>query len=338
MPLAFITGCAACELSAEETAFFQDKRPFGLILFRRNIDNPDQVRRLTQSFRAAVGRMDAPVLIDQEGGRVQRLAPPHWAALPPAAIIGRLYRQERALGREAAACLGRILAGELRPLGINVDCMPLLDLPASGSHQIIGDRAFSSDAEIVIDAARHFIDGLMEGGCLPVIKHIPGHGRAGCDSHKALPVVDAPLDELEESDFKPFRALQDTVFAMTAHVVYSAIDADAPATTSQKVIGEIIRGRLGFSGLLMSDDLSMQALSGGMKQRAAAAFAAGCDLALHCNGELAEMIEVAEAAPELGESGLALYAEALDRCGSVSMDTDKARYMALAGAAGETDV
>lgn len=337
LPRAFITGCAGYRLSAEEVSFFKQNRPFGLILFARNCRDPEQVRQLTSAFRDAAGRADAPVLIDQEGGRVQRLRPPHWLDLPPAGAIGRIYEQSQVLGREAAACLGRILAAELAGVGINVDCMPLLDIPAPGGHEIIGDRAFSTDADIIIDAAHHFIDGLVSGGCLPVIKHIPGHGRAGCDSHKALPVVDTAESELEMSDFKPFTALKSAPFAMTAHVVYSAIDADFPATTSSKVIRHIIRGKLGFSGLLMSDDLSMQALEGSIHQRAAACFAAGCDLALHCNGELPEMIQVAAAAPELGESRLALYAEALKQCGSSSSPEDVSRLRTLVAGAGGRD-
>lgn len=338
MPRAFITGCSGTELTSDERAFFREAKPFGLILFQRNCQTPQQVRALVRAFREAVDWADAPVLIDQEGGRVQRLQPPHWRALPPPDAVGRLYALSEEKGQEGARLLGRILAAELSPLGINVNCMPLLDVPAPGGHEIIGDRAFSTAPDVIINAAQQFISGLVEGGCLPVIKHIPGHGRAGCDSHKALPVVHAPVDALETSDFAPFRALNDTLFAMSAHVVYSAIDAENPATTSPTVVQQIIRRQIGFSGLLMTDDLSMNALEGPMRRRAADAFAAGCDLALHCNGELDEMQDVALEAPELGESGLARYAEDIAACGAHCDDQDMRRYEQLMADLGDTDV
>lgn len=338
MPLAFISGCSGTALNADEISFFNDSRPFGLILFDRNCETPGQVSRLTKAFREIVEHDDAPVLIDQEGGRVQRLKPPHWPAMPPAEVIGRLYDQNEEKGREAVRRLGRILAGELVSLGINVNCMPLLDVPVKGSHDVIGSRAFSTDADVIIDAARLFCQGLMEAGCLPVIKHIPGHGRAGCDSHKKLPVVETLRNELEVSDFKPFRALKSHLFAMTAHVVFSDIDPDHPATTSRAVIAQIIRSHIEFKGLLMSDDLSMEALSGSIGQRASDAFAAGCDLALHCNGDLAEMQEVASEAPELGESALEMYAIARKQCGRISQKDDLERYRELVAGLGEHDV
>jgi beta-N-acetylhexosaminidase len=293
---AFIAGCAGLELTADERAFFAEARPWGLILFRRNVESPDQLRALTSSFRDLLGG-DAAVLIDQEGGRVQRLGPPHWPAYPAAARFARLGDDER-LARLAA----RLIAADLRDLGIDVDCLPVLDVPAPHAHQIIGDRAFSDDPAEAARLGRAAALGLMQGGVMPVMKHIPGHGRALADSHLELPTVTASREELER-DFAPFRANADLPAAMTAHVVYQALDPLHPATQSRLVVDGVIRGDIGFDGLLMSDDLSMNALGGRYFERAARAFAAGLDLALHCNGDLAEAGAVAQAAPMLaGES------------------------------------
>jgi beta-N-acetylhexosaminidase len=254
----------------------------------------------TAAFRAAVGRKDAPVFIDQEGGRVQRLGPPSnaWRAYPSGRKYGDLYERDPLAAFRAARHVGRLMAEDLMALGINADCVPVLDVPQADGHQVIGDRAYSLHPERVIMLARAHIAGFADGGVLPVIKHIPGHGRAKADSHLTLPVVDAKRAELEAVDFPPFAALADAPMAMTAHVVYSALDKSAPATTSKKVVN-IIRKDIGFRGLLMTDDLSMKALSGSFKEKVEASFAAGCDIVLHCNGALEEMNEVAEAAGAL---------------------------------------
>jgi beta-N-acetylhexosaminidase len=317
---AFIAGCSGTVLTAAETDFFAGAKPWGFILFRRNIEAPAQVAALTAALRACVGRADAPVLIDQEGGRVQRLRPPHWPAYPPAAAFAAAG--DEAGARDLAFLGARLMAEDLRPLGITVDCLPVLDVPVAGAHDIIGDRAYGDDPEVVARLGRAAAEGLLEGGVLPVVKHVPGHGRAGADSHEALPLVDASLAELRGRDFLPFRALADMPLAMTAHVVYRAIDAERPATTSRRVVQDIIRSEIGFDGLLMTDDLSMKALSGGFGDRAEAAFSAGCDVALHCNGDLAEMREVAAAAPALAGWALARAEAALAQIGGVPKPFD----------------
>jgi beta-N-acetylhexosaminidase len=308
---ACILGCAGLALTADERALFAAARPWGLILFKRNVEDPAQVARLTQEFRTVVGRPSAPVFVDQEGGRVQRLGPPHWPAYPPAARYGELYARDRGKGLRAARVGAELMAADLIAVGINADCLPVADLRLPEGHDVIGDRAYGADPETVAKLARAAADGLLAGGVLPVIKHIPGHGRAAADSHKELPVVATPLDELERTDFESFRPLNDLPIAMTAHVVYSAVDPYRPATTSPAVVGEVIRRRIGFDGLLMTDDLSMQALSGSLGERAAAAFAAGCDMALHCNGKLAEMREVVAATPALAGEAARRAAAAL---------------------------
>lgn len=298
---ALILGCAGTVLSAEETAFFRDLDPWGLILFRRNCAEPDQVRRLVEDFRSAVGRADAPVLVDQEGGRVQRLGPPHWPKYPPARVFARLAN-DPLHGRALARLAGRLMAHDLHSLGITVDCAPVLDVPVAGAHDVIGDRAFSSDPAEVAALGRAVAEGLIAGGVLPVIKHIPGHGRAGADSHAALPVVEASREALE-ADFLPFRTLTDMPLAMTAHVVYTAIDPRRPATTSRRVMQSVVRRAIGYDGLVMTDDLSMNALEGSLPERAQRAYAAGCDVVLHCNGKLDEMRQVArEARPLAGRA------------------------------------
>jgi beta-N-acetylhexosaminidase len=250
-------------------------------------------------LRETVGDASAPVLIDQEGGRVARLRPPHWHERPPAARFGNLHDHNPEAAREAAYLNARLIAHDLAGLGINVDCLPVLDVPVAGAHDIIGDRAFAHDPATVIDLGRAQIEGLVDGGVLPVMKHIPGHGRAGADSHLALPRVTASAEKLSASDFVTFRSLDLCPIAMTAHVVYDSIDPQRPATTSPKVIRDVIRGEIGFDGLLLSDDLSMQALDGPLDVRARAALFAGCDVVLHCNGEMNEMKLVASEAKTL---------------------------------------
>jgi len=298
-----IYGCAGTELSETERAFFRESPPWGFILFARNISEPDQVRALVSSLRETVNDERAPVLIDQEGGRVARLRLPHWKTHPPMQHFGNLYRSDPDVAREAAYLNGRSIAQELFALGIDVDCVPVLDVPAQGADAVIGDRAFACDPDIAAALGRAVMEAMLDGGVLPVMKHIPGHGRATADSHHALPRVAASREALARADFAPFRALNDCPLAMTAHVVYEAIDPEQPATTSATVIHEIIRGEIGFDGLLMSDDLSMNALSGSLGERARAALAAGCDILLHCNGRMEEMESVApEVKPLQGES------------------------------------
>ncbi|TCS15442.1 beta-N-acetylhexosaminidase [Caulobacter sp. BK020] len=286
---AAILGCAGTTLTAEEAAFFRDVKPWGFILFKRNIADPNQVRALTAALRATVGRPDAPILIDQEGGRVARLAAPHWKKYPPGRAYGELVANDPLVAREITRLGARLIAHDLLDLGINVDCVPVLDVPDPQGHEIIGDRAYGDTPEQVAALGRAAAEGLLAGGVLPIIKHIPGHGRAMSDSHLELPVVKAKLAELDARDFAPFRVLSDMPMAMTAHVVYTAIDRSRPATTSKKAIRKIIRESIGFDGLLMSDDLSMKALSGDFRQRAKDSLAAGCDVVLHCNGDMAEM-------------------------------------------------
>jgi beta-N-acetylhexosaminidase len=298
---AFISGCAGTSLTPDERSFFAASKPWGLILFKRNCVAPDQLRSLTQDFRSAVGRRDAPVFIDQEGGRVQRLGPPSnsWRKYPAARLYDALYDRNPIAALRAARYVGRLMAHDLREAGITADCVPVLDVPQAGSHDVIGDRAYSLKLERVVMLARAHVAGFLDGGVLPVMKHVPGHGRAMVDSHLSLPTVDAPLAALEASDFPPFAALADLPMAMTAHVVYTALDKAHPATLSKKIISKIIRAQIGFRGLLMTDDLSMKALSGTFIEKTKAALSAGCDIVLHCNGNLDEMKEVAAAAGPL---------------------------------------
>jgi beta-N-acetylhexosaminidase len=295
---AFISGCSGLALTPEETVFFEQAQPWGLILFRRNCESEAQIRDLAENFRRAVGRRDAPVLVDQEGGRVQRLGPPleGWRRYPPASAYGTLYRRDPIAGLRAARRVGQLMAADLTAAGITVNCVPVLDVPQPGSSAVISDRAYSSEPADIIALARAHAAGFLSGGVSIVIKHIPGHGRARVDSHHELPVVDAPLDELRRHDFLPFAALADAPMAMTAHVVYTAIDRHAPATLSKTVIADTVRRDIGFGGLLMTDDLSMRALSGSFRERAKQALAAGCDVVLHCNGNMDEMREVAAGA------------------------------------------
>ncbi len=288
-----VFGCASTVLGEAERRFFRQADPLGFILFSRNCGNPDQVRALIGDLLDCVGRAEASILIDQEGGRVARLKPPHWRAGPAAGRFAELARLDPERGEEAARLNARLIAAELSALGITVNCAPVLDLPRPGADAVIGDRAAGDTPELAARLGRAACEGFLGGGVLPVIKHIPGHGRAFVDTHNALAVVDAPLEELRQTDFAPFRALKNMPWAMTAHVVYSAVDPSAPATLSAKAIEETVRGNIGFDGLLISDDLSMGALSGDMGSRAAAALGAGLDVVLHCNGDMAEMEAVA---------------------------------------------
>ncbi len=304
-----IFGCAGTRLAAGERRFFAAARPLGFILFQRNCQAPEQVRALVESLRSSVSRADAPVLIDQEGGRVARLRPPHWRAAPAARRFGELAGRDLGLAREAARLNARLIAAELHDLGITIDCAPVLDVPAPDADEAVGDRAFGDDPRVVSELGAAVAAGLLAGGVLPVVKHIPGHGRARADSHVATPIVEASLAELRTTDFAPFKALAGAPWAMTGHVVYSAVDG-APATISRRVIEHVIRGEIGFGGVLVSDDLSMDALSGGLGERAEAALAAGCDVALHCRGDIDEMGRVAAAVRPLGDATLARIAAA----------------------------
>ena len=297
MTSAAIYGCSGHRLTEAERAFFAQARPWGFVLFRRNIDSPDQVRALTDELRAAIGDADAPILIDQEGGRVQRMGPPHWPKYPP----GNAYLKasnDPMDARELARLGARLMAHDLRDVGINVDLLPVLDVPVPGAHDIVGDRAYGQDPATVALLGRAAAEGLLAGGVLPCIKHMPGHGRAFADSHKDLPTVHADFDTLDGWDFAPFKAMSDMPWAMTAHIVFTAVDKKRPATQSKKAV-RMMREHLGFSGLIMTDDLSMQALSGSLGERAHQSLKAGCDVVLHCNGDLAEMQAVAEATGRL---------------------------------------
>ena len=310
---AFICGCTTTSLSAAETTFFAKANPWGLILFKRNVDTPDQVRSLTAQFRGAVGRKDAPVFIDQEGGRVQRMGPPsnYWRQYPPAAAYGVLYDHCALLALRTARNVGRLMAEDMFEIGISSSCLPVLDVPQTGAHDVIGNRAYATRMEHVMILARSHMVGLMEGGVLPVMKHIPGHGRSMVDSHKDLPIVKATRRELEMVDFPPFTAFSDCPMAMTAHVIYEALDPLNPATLSRKIVGDVIRKTMNFQGLLITDDLSMKALGGTFADKSRRALAAGCDMLLHCNGVLSEMEEVADAAGALSGKSMRRAKQAL---------------------------
>lgn len=305
-----IYGCLGLTLTEAEKQFFRESDPWGFIIFARNIDNPDQVKALTSELRAAVGR-NAPILIDQEGGRVARLRPPHWRSYPPGRQYGEVYATSPSDGLTAARLGAQLIALELRDVGVDVDCLPVLDLPVPGAHDVIGDRAYGETPEIVSALGRAALEGALVGGVLPIIKHIPGHGRAGVDSHEKLPIVDTERATLTATDFAPFAAMAEAPLAMTAHVIYSAIDDANPATTSPTVISEVIREEIGFSGALMSDDLSMKALGGSFEERTKASLDAGCDLVLHCNGDMKEMVAVAKEAKALTGTSLARADQAL---------------------------
>jgi beta-N-acetylhexosaminidase len=307
---AFIAGCLGLSLTPDERAFFRDARPWGFILFRRNTQSPEQVAALTAEMREAVG-WQAPILIDQEGGRVQRMAPPNWPKYPPARAF--LAINDPVRQREVVRLSARLMAHDLKSVGIDVDCLPVLDVPVAGSHDVIGDRAYAHAADRVAALGRAAAEGLIAGGVLPVVKHMPGHGRARADSHHDLPVVDASLEELRAHDFRPFRHLADMPLAMTAHVVFTALDSRHPATVSRRIVREIMRGEIGFDGLIMTDDISMKALSGSFEAKARAAIRAGVDLVLHCHGIMEEMVAVAGAVPQMTGARARRAAAALGR-------------------------
>jgi beta-N-acetylhexosaminidase len=308
---AFISGCASTSLSDAEREFFAHNRPCGLIVFARNCESPEQLRALVASFRDAVESDQVLILIDQEGGRVQRLRPPHWRNMPPARCYGIMYETDPKLGKDAAFAGARLIAQELAALGINVNCAPVLDVPEQGAHEIIGDRAYSTDPDVVAALGRAVMDGTVAGGVLPVIKHVPGHGRAKADSHLALPRIDVSERELRAIDFRPFQALRDAPLAMTAHVLLPCYDERRPASVSPVIMDKVIRGLIGLEGLVMSDDIGMKALGGPFAERARAVIAAGCDVALHCSGDFAEMVDTASAVPPLDAIAAERFARAL---------------------------
>jgi beta-N-acetylhexosaminidase len=310
---AFISGCSGYSLTSEEKKFFRERQPWGLILFARNCQSRKQLLDLTNDFRDCVGRKDAPVLVDQEGGRVQRLSPATgpWRKYPAPATYERYYNEYPLHALRVVRSVGRLMAVDLDEVGINVNCVPVLDVPVKDAHRIVGDRAYGSSPETINVIARQHVAGFMQGGILPVMKHAPGHGRAMVDSHTELPRVDASRAALEIADFRTFAAFADCPMAMTAHVIYTAIDEKAPATLSRIVIRNLLRKQLGFNGLLMTDDLSMKALSGSFDSRVKAALHAGCDVMLHCNGDLNEAQEIADAAGPLAGKSMARAKAAL---------------------------
>lgn len=332
---AFISGCAGPSLSDEERSFFAETRPCGLILFARNCESVSQLRALTSAFRDAVESDKAFVLVDQEGGRVQRLKPPHWRQMPPARVFGDLYRHDPVLAKAAAFAGARLIAEELHATGINVNCTPILDVPQPGAHDIIGDRAFSFDPDVVSELGRAVVEGTLAGGVLPVIKHVPGHGRAKADSHLALPRIDASAAELIAVDFGPFMALSDAPLAMTAHVLLAAFDDERPVSVSPAIMREVIRDLIGLKGLVMSDDIGMAALGGSMAERARAVIDAGCDVALHCSGDFAEMCEVASVVPPLSGESAERFARASAELGEPQdFDADQALVLVTEAASG----
>ena len=333
-PRAAILGCAGPVLAPDERAFFRDADPLGFILFARNIETPEQARRLVDDLRSSVARADAPVLIDQEGGRVARLKPPHWRTAPSARLLGELYARHPEHGLEAARLNARLLAADVASIGGDVDCLPVLDLALPETHTVIGDRAYANQPEPVAALGRAAAEGVLAQGVMPVIKHIPGHGRATVDSHHALPRVTASREVLERTDFLPFKLLADLPWAMTGHVLFEAIDPSAVITVSPAGVKDVIRGHIGFDGLLLSDDLSMQALGGSLGDRATRALAAGCDIALHCDGQMDEMVEVAQATESMKEAagrrfdaGRRLLAQRRDPLGAAGL-ADAGRRLA----------
>lgn len=310
---AFISGCEGLAFTPDEKRFFRSARPLGLILFKRNCESAEQIHRLVDDYRDAVGEACTLVLIDQEGGRVQRLGPPVWPAYPPARAFNALYARDRAKGLAAARAGARLIARDLAACGINTNCAPVLDLPVPGAHDIIGNRAYGATADEVIALGRAVMEGYLEGGVLPVIKHIPGHGRATADSHVSLPTITETRAVLEATDFVPFHALRDAPLGMTAHVLMPEFDRASPASASPVIIRDVIRGSICFDGLLMCDDIGMNALTGTMEERAQAVLAAGCDVVLHCNGKLSQMEAVAAVTPMLAGNALRRFEAATGR-------------------------
>ena len=322
---AFICGCRGEQLRPGERDFFRESRPCGLILFKRNCRSPEQVRALVDSFRAAVATADALVLVDQEGGRVQRLGPPEWRAYPSGRALGKLYQRNPQSGLAAARACAELMGRELAALGIDVDCAPVLDVPVPGAHDIIGDRAYGDTPIQVSALGRAAAEGLLRAGVLPVIKHLPGHGRARVDSHRALPRIDADLDTLRSRDFAPFAALRDMPLGMTGHLVLYAVDPHRAVSVSPEAIRRVIRGEIGFEGLLLCDDIGMRALTGRPARKAEAVLNAGCDVVLHCSGSRREMQAVAAVAPELSGKPLARFHDARARIApEASFDADAA--------------
>lgn len=331
MTSALILGMSGLALTPGETAFFKALQPWGFILFARNCKDKAQLRSLTDSLRTVTGRADTPILIDQEGGRVARLRPPVWRHPPPAAVFARMYEDDNTdFAEEAAFLNSRLIADELIEIGVNVSCAPCIDLLHPDGHGIIGDRALGRETHQISALGRAVAEGLMDGGVLPVIKHIPGHGRAKSDSHLELPVVETDHEELSRTDFVPFRSLSDMPAAMTAHVVYPDLDPDRCATWSSRVIHHFIRGEIGFDGLLMSDDVGMNALTGPFEERTRRALLAGCDVALHCSGAMAEMEAVAKGSRTLEGDAARRAAAALDRIDPPSDFDDQAGAARLA--------
>jgi len=319
-PRAVIFGCSGPKLSPAEKAFFRDCDPWAFILFARNVETPEQIRRLTDDLRNAVGR-EALVFIDQEGGRVQRLRPPHFRDCPPAQRFGHIYASDPEKGKRAIWINHRLIADELRSVGVTANCAPVLDLPVAKADPIISDRAFANNPASVIDMAHAAMAGLMSGGVAPVIKHIPGHGRADVDSHKALPVIKTWERVLSDTDYLPFMAFADAPMAMTAHVVVKHADPDLPVTLSATAMRELVRGKLGYDGLVMTDDLDMKALSGDLEDLTRRALKAGCDIGLHCNGKMRSMVKVAKGAGMLEGKAL-IRAITADYCAATPDEFD----------------
>ena len=314
-PLAAIFGLSGPRLTPAEISFFKDADPWAFILFARNVETPEQVRRLTSSLRDTVGR-DCLIFVDQEGGRVQRLTEPHWPKYPSYRHIAREYAISPSAARQCVYLHHRLIAHDLREVGINADCAPVLDIPVAGADPIISDRAFGEDFEIVSSLGHAAMAGMMRGGVAPVIKHIPGHGRATVDSHLELPVIDAGVTDLRRMDFFPFSDLSLAPMAMTAHAVYTAVDPEKPATLSARVISRVIRHYMGFDGLLMTDDLDMKALQGSLTERAEQSLDAGCDVVLQCSGKLPDMVAVAK-------GGVYLSGDAARRAEIAELSADK---------------
>ncbi len=325
---AAIYGLHGTELSESERDFFRDCDPSGFILFRRNCESRDQLRRLTDALREIGGRSELAILIDQEGGRVARMKPPEWPEFPPGERFARLYELAPSSAMEAARANARAIALMLREVGINVDALPLLDVRQEGASDIIGDRALGSEPMQVAALGRAGLDGMASAGVVGIVKHMPGHGRALVDSHKELPVVTA-TEEALELDLEPFEALSAAPMGMMAHVVYTAWDPEHPASMSPSVINHSVRQRIGFDGWLMSDDLGMDALKGDMGERSAGVVAAGCDVALHCSGDMAEMIAIAEAVPAMSAAGEARLARAMSGAWALDDGPDFAQAIAI---------